>query len=58
MIKINPNKIEAAEIKKAIQKNEGYCPCKIFKTQDTKCICKDFRTQKSGYCECGLYYKE
>lgn len=58
MIKTNPNKTKAATIKKAIKKNQGYCPCKIFKTQDTKCMCKEFRLQESGYCECGLYYKE
>lgn len=25
---------------------------------DTKCMCKEFREQESGWCHCGLYYKE
>lgn len=45
-------------IKKALKANFGYCPCKLEKTEDTKCMCKEFRNQKSGPCHCGLYYKE
>ena len=33
--------------------NGGYCPCKVDKTQETKCPCKDFRV--NGICECGVY---
>ena len=41
----------------------GYCPCVIGKSEDTKCICKEFRKQIAdpnfeGYCHCLLYYKE
>ena len=42
----------------ALKQNDGYCPCRIEKTPDTKCVCKEFREQESGYCHCGLYYKE
>lgn len=37
--------------------NDGYCPCAIQKTPDTKCICKEFREQESGLCHCGRYEK-
>lgn len=30
-------------IKTALQKNDGYCPCKLIKNNDTKCPCKEFR---------------
>lgn len=58
-IKLNEDKEIVEEIKKALKENDGYCPCRIEKTPDTKCMCKEFREQKEqGYCHCGLYYKE
>ena len=45
-------------VKTWVEKNDGYCPCAVEKTEDTKCICKEFREQKeSGVCHCGRYYK-
>lgn len=45
-------------IKKALVKNDGYCPCRIVKNEDTKCPCKEFReSTESGPCHCGLYVK-
>ena len=37
--------------------NGGYCPCRLQKTPDTKCMCKEFREQEEGECHCGLYVK-
>ena len=45
------------QIQQALKNNENYCPCRLERTEDTKCICKDFREQ-SGVCYCGLYIKE
>lgn len=51
---------ETVEImEKAIRDNHGYCPCKVDKTSDTKCMCKEFRdfvkSGQLGTCHCGLY---
>ena len=55
---VNPNKAEVEKIRAAIKANDGYCPCQLEKTQDTKCICKDFLEQTTeGWCHCGLYFK-
>ena len=54
----HPNKDFVEQMLKALKENSNYCPCKIEKTKDTKCICKEFREQKDGWCHCGLYYKE
>ena len=54
----NPNKDLVEQILKALKENSNYCPCKTEKTKDTKCICKEFREQKDGWCHCGLYYKD
>nr|DAD78198.1 MAG TPA: ferredoxin-thioredoxin reductase [Siphoviridae sp. ctrgt10] len=57
MIKLNPDKVVVEEIKNKLKANDGYCPCRITKSQDTKCMCKEFREQTSGECHCGLYIK-
>ena len=44
-------------IRQRLRENGGYCPCALFKTEETKCICKDFREQEEGDCHCGLYSK-
>ena len=49
-------------IKEGLKKNNGYCPCRVEKNEDTKCMCKEFREQIAdpnfeGYCHCMLYYK-
>lgn len=45
-----------------LKTNGGYCPCRLEKTDDTKCMCKEFREQIKddnfeGFCHCGLYKK-
>lgn len=51
VIEFNP------EIGKLVEDNDGYCPCAIFKNEDTLCPCKEFREQESGTCNCGRYKK-
>lgn len=54
---LNEDKELVAEIKKKLKENDGYCPCRLQKTKDNKCMCKEFREQKCGECHCGLYVK-
>lgn len=56
-IQINQNEKERNAILNSLKENHYYCPCKVDKTPDTKCRCKEFRDQESGWCECGLYEK-
>lgn len=44
-------------IRENVEANNGYCPCAIWQTPDTKCMCKDFREQESGLCHCGRFEK-
>lgn len=54
----NPDFEHAAKVIKAIKDNDGYCCCKLDKTPDTKCMCKEFSEQwHYGFCHCGRYYK-
>ena len=62
-IKLNDNEEIVAAIKEGLKKSGGYCPCKLERTEDNKCMCKEFREQIAdesygGYCHCYLYYKE
>ena len=46
-------------IRKALQENDGYCPCEIHRTPDTKGMCKAVKGQDvPGPCHCGLYEKQ
>ena len=62
-IRLNENKEIADMVKVGLKARGGYCPCRREMTEDTKCMCKEFREQIAdpefeGYCHCMLYYKE
>ena len=51
------------KLREALKKKEGYCPCRVQRTEDNVCMCREFREQIAdpefeGYCHCRLYYKE
>lgn len=58
-IRLNSDSTVVEAIKSSLESNGGYCPCRIKKTEDSKCICKEFRdfikAGHSGFCHCGLY---
>ena len=58
----NPNPEIVKAIREGLARTGGYCPCRRQRTEDTRCICKEFREQMAdpdfeGYCHCQLYYK-
>ena len=56
-ISISSNTNLVNEIRQKLKTNDGYCPCKLVKNSDTKCMCKEFRDMEEGECHCGLYIK-
>ena len=61
-IRLNEDKQLVARIREGLKMKDGYCPCRLEKTEDNKCMCKEFRDQIAdpnfeGYCHCLLYYK-
>lgn len=58
-VKVVDDKARVEEIRKALEDNDGYCPCRLVKNIDTKCMCRGFREQMAagllGECHCGLY---
>jgi ferredoxin-thioredoxin reductase catalytic subunit len=61
-IRLNEDKEIVATIREGLKAKGGYCPCRLQRTEENKCICKEFREQMAdpnfeGYCHCRLYYK-
>ena len=61
-IKQNPDTKHANKIRQMLKDNDFYCPCNVEKTEDTKCMCKEFRDKiennERATCRCGLYIAE
>ena len=58
----NPDKEIVNNIKEGLKRTGGYCPCRLKKLPEYKCMCQDFRDQIKdpdfeGFCHCLLYYK-
>ena len=56
-IKLSDDVELVQKIKKKLEQYSGYCPFRLEKNEDTRCMCKEFREQDSGECHCGLYIK-
>ena len=61
-VTFNPDKELVTQIQEGLKHTGGYCPCRIQRTEDNKCMCKEFRDQIKdpdfeGFCHCMLYYK-
>lgn len=62
-IRLNENAEIVKLIRDGLKESGGYCPCRLERTEENKCICEEFRAQMAdpefeGYCHCMLYYKE
>lgn len=62
-VKLNPDNKFVEKLQAVMQKNGGYCPCRIQRTPENVCICEEFKAQIAdvnfeGFCHCQLYYKE
>ena len=61
-VKLNEDKSVVERIKKGLKEKDGFCPCKLGKLPENKCMCEEFKAQIKdpefeGYCHCMLYYK-
>lgn len=59
----NPDKEMVRIVREGLAQKDGYCPCRLERTPDTKCMCTEFKQQIKdptfeGFCHCMLYYKE
>ena len=61
-ITLNPDPEIVKTIREGLKRKDGYCPCRVEKKEEYKCMCLEFREQIAdpdfeGYCHCMLYYK-
>lgn len=61
-VSLNPDPEIVRTVREGLQRTGGYCPCRLERTEDTKCMCKEFKEQVAdpnyeGFCHCMLYYK-
>ncbi|MGP1587058.1 MAG: ferredoxin-thioredoxin reductase catalytic domain-containing protein [Treponemataceae bacterium] len=61
-ISFNPDNEIVKTVKEGLVKTGGFCPCRIERTPENKCMCLEFRNQIKdpnfeGFCHCMLYYK-
>ena len=62
MVRLNDDKEMVKSIKDGLKRTGGYCPCRIQRTEENKCMFKEFCEQIAdpnfeGFCHCMLYYK-
>ncbi len=62
-IRLNPDQELVNTVKAGLAARGNHCPCVREMSDDTLCMCKQFREQIAdpefeGYCHCMLYYKE
>lgn len=61
-IRLNEDKELVALIKQGLKEKGGYCPCRLERIPENKCMCEEFKAQIAdpefeGYCHCMLYFK-
>ena len=61
-IRLNEDAEVVRTVREGLAAKGGYCPCRVGKKEEYKCICDEFREQMAdpdfeGYCHCKLYYK-
>lgn len=64
LMKVILNKDEeiVKTIREGLKQKDGYCPCRLQKIPENKCMCQEFREQLKdpdwyGFCHCMLYEK-
>ena len=61
-VRLNDNAEVVSAVKEGLARTGGYCPCRLERTDENKCMCEEFKAQikdpnYEGFCHCMLYYK-
>lgn len=61
-IRLNEDRETVLKIREGLIAKEGFCPCRVGKKPEFKCMCEEFRAQIAdpdfeGFCHCMLFYK-
>ena len=44
-VTLNPDASIVETVREGLRRTGGYCPCRLERTPETKCICAEFRAQ-------------
>ena len=44
-VRLNEDAEVVKTVKDGLKRTGGYCPCRLQRTEENKCICKEFREQ-------------
>ena len=58
-VRLNEDAEVVKLVREGLKAKGGYCPCRLERTEENKCICEEFRRQMEdpefeGYCHCML----
>ena len=61
-VRLNDDTKMVELIREGLKQTGGYCPCRVRRTEENKCICQEFKDQIAdptyeGFCHCKLFYK-
>ena len=61
-VRLNENAEVVQMVQDGLKASGGYCPFRLERTPENRCMCQEFRDQIAdpdfeGYCHCMLYYK-
>ncbi len=61
-VRLNEDKEVVTMIREGLKQTGGYCPCRLQKIEENRCVCQEFKDQIAdpnfeGYCHCRLFYK-
>ena len=62
-VRLNEDQEVVRTVKEGLAHTGGYCPCRLERTEENKCMCREFREQIKdpefhGFCHYMLYYKD
>ncbi len=61
-IRLNEDRETVLRVREGLIAKGGFCPCRVGKKPEFKCMCEEFRAQIAdpnfeGFCHCMLFYK-
>lgn len=61
-VRLNEDKKMVTLIREGLKRTGGYCPCRLERSEENRCVCQEFKEQMEdpnfeGFCHCKLFYK-
>ena len=44
-VRLNDDREVVAQVKEGLKRTGGYCPCRVGRKPENKCICEEFKAQ-------------